>query len=611
MTSYAIGAPLPARKDTMRSPVLPSLLLIGTLFAPAATASPAITNTSDATLARSGRLLLFGSGFGPPGPTSRVVIAGLDAIATTWTDGEIHAYVPEAAPLGATTIAVVTPAGSSNAVPLEVTARVSSGRILWSFQVDSKVSGRTVGRAPDGTLYVVDDQRLYALDPDGGLRWVLDGAGAALPISVASDGTIHTYADGVWAVNPDGTVKWVYAPPNPGQFLIAGPNLGPDGNVYAVQDTAQGGLGVFSVSPAGSLRWSDPGSPSVFDFGGAGNTLVEFGSLADDRLVFGNAGSLPGLPPTLYGFDFGGSQRWTVASSCATFPRVTPSGLAVFARNGTCGITALDVADGTEAWNAPPPQSINSTVATAVGPDGSVYSGDFAGKLWSVSPIGQTQWFVDAPFVVTNLAVSPDNRVLLEGRGTLHAFDPATGASLWSVDLPAEQGVAQLAITAPGPAFSADSQVAYVTTSFVGNGTGYSNLLAISTCDVPASSSSYGAGWPGTQGVPALSLTDAPVLGAKISLNLGNSAPGATSGVLLLGLGPAVIPTSLGGSLALAPVLSVPLVVPAGGASLPAIASTDPAHCGLTVTMQTLLADPGASHGVAFSAGLSVTLGAP
>lgn len=592
-------------------PVLLALVLALAGVANAVAAAPTITGTSAATLPRSGRLLVFGAGFGTPGPGSRVVVAGLDAIATTWTDTEIHAYVPESAAPGPASVTVQTPAGTSNPAALDVTLRVASGRFLWRFEVDSKVNGRTIAIAADGTLYMADDRRLYALAPDGGLRWVLDGAGDALPISVAPDGTIYTYADGLHAVNPDGTLKWTWSPPNPSQFLVAGPNLGPDGNVYAVQDTAQSGLGVFSVSPAGALRWSNAGSPTVFDFGGAGNTPVEFGSLADDRLVFGNSGSVPGGAPLLYGFDFGGSQKWTYSSSCNTFPRVTPSGFAVFARSGSCGITSLQVASGAVAWNAPPPQSIVSTVGAALGPDGSIYSGDFAGKLWAVGPTGQTKWFVNAPFVVTNLAVSPDDRVLIEGRADLHAFDPATGAPRWSVHLPDVQGLAQLAITYPGPAFSADSRVAYVGTTFVGNGTGYSNVYAISTCEVPASWSNYGAGWPGTSGAPSLAVSGVPVVGAAIDLTLGNSAPSGAAGLLLLGAAPAAIPTTLGGTLALAPALSVPLALPAGGATIATTVPANPSLCGVSVVLQMLLADAGATHGVAFSPGLALTLGAP
>jgi hypothetical protein len=45
-----------------------------------------------------------------------------------------------------------------------------------------------------------------------------------------------------------------------GQGVIAGPTVGPDGNVYVISD--YGGLGAFALSPAGQLLWSNSGNPT-------------------------------------------------------------------------------------------------------------------------------------------------------------------------------------------------------------------------------------------------------------------------------------------------------------------------------------------------------------
>ena len=86
-------------------------------------AAPQITALSTQSIDRSGRLLIFGANFGAAQGDGRVLIDGRVAIATTWTDSEIHAYVPEAASIDSVGVTVRTALGSSNTVPLTVTMR--------------------------------------------------------------------------------------------------------------------------------------------------------------------------------------------------------------------------------------------------------------------------------------------------------------------------------------------------------------------------------------------------------------------------------------------------------------------------------------------------------
>ena len=57
--------------------------------------------------------------------------------------------------------------------------------------------------------------------------------------------------------------------------MIAGPTVGPDGNIYVISD--YGGLGAFALSPAGQLLWSNPGNPTFSEYGQLGAEIV-FGS---------------------------------------------------------------------------------------------------------------------------------------------------------------------------------------------------------------------------------------------------------------------------------------------------------------------------------------------
>jgi hypothetical protein len=121
--------------------------------------------------------------------------------------------------------------------------------------------------------------------------------------------------------------------------------------------------------------------------------------------------------------------------------------------------------------------------------------------------------------------------------------------------------------------------------------------------------SNYGAGWAGTNGVPALTARSNPVVGRTLKVDLDNSAGVSTAGVLILGLAQVSIPTGKGGTLLVAPFLTVPLALPAGGLTLSGQIPDDPALYGFDLDLQALEADAGASKGISFTRGLDLNFG--
>jgi hypothetical protein len=129
-------------------------------------------------------------------------------------------------------------------------------------------------------------------------------------------------------------------------------------------------------------------------------------------------------------------------------------------------------------------------------------------------------------------------------------------------------------------------------------------------CGCPTAAwSNYGAGWPGTNGVPSLTASANPVLGSSINVLLSSSTGSATAGLLLAGIAPASLATGFGGTLLVVPPANVPVAVPAGGLSFPLAVPNLRALCGSAVFMQAVEADRGASHGVSFSRGLELVVG--
>jgi outer membrane protein assembly factor BamB len=110
-----------------------------------------------------------------------------------------------------------------------------------------------------------------------------DGTPTARPLGLAklpADNTIYVGSTrSIIALNSSGTVKWQFDE-NPSAFILLGPNVGPDGNIYAV---ANEGLGVFSLTPQGNLRWS---LPERYDRPIVSYQEIVFGTLAQSRLYF-------------------------------------------------------------------------------------------------------------------------------------------------------------------------------------------------------------------------------------------------------------------------------------------------------------------------------------
>jgi len=464
-------------------------ILLGTLLAAVLAAGPAeaqqITGLSATTLARSGRLLVYGTGFGAVQGQGQVLIDGLSAVATTWSDTEIHAYVPEEAALATVSVMVERDAGgTSNAELLEVVARQAEGRFLWRFEMDSAHVGPWLARGADGTVYGSDSDRLYALTPGGALKWALAGAGGERPITFGADGTIFVAAEevpgqpqGVIAVNPNGTVRWSYAFTS-GYDLMAGPGVGPDGNIYATSNTNAGGPGTFALDADGNLLWTNPGPGANFI------NLHEI-DFASDR--FYSSYNAQGGSAIIVAYDYAGNELWSssdLGQVTGSAPELDPSERLILAR-GSTGVQAW-TPDAQIDWIYDPGAMPNVVVPT-VGPDGVIYDGTWnGGDLFAINPDGTERWLLENQIdgFLWHLGVAPDNSVLVDGGAPgyghpsrIRGFATADGALLWEQSFHVENGLNEFANWLE-PVFTPDSRTAYVTTEFSG-GTQSGYLYAV------------------------------------------------------------------------------------------------------------------------------------
>ena len=445
-----------------------------------------ISSLSGNALDRSGYLEVLGSNFGGSG---QVLIDGISAPVARWESTRVVAYVPETAGLTIVPVQVVNESGQpSNTLNLAVTARVANGRVKWRFQADSPYILQRPAVGADGTVVIHDSSgNVYALRSDGGLKWIFKTrVFAAGPPSIGLDGTVYV-ADSstITAIKPNGSLKWTFTEPPGGQGVIAGPTVGPDGNIYAVTDI--GGLGALALSPAGQLLWKNTGDPVMAEQGQLGVEMSfgpshPGGSVDQFYVTFDDFGSSE--RNHMYAFRLTGEQVWTIPLFMTKSdmmqqerPIVGPDGTVFLSASvptgGNWSLNAFDPASGTLLKSYFPSPGLSISVPT-VGRDGKVYFGQSLSYLQGVTGDFVPLWTFFDGSILSYPVVSPANDIVFTGGapnfgvpGFVRAFTTSSGQLLWSLDLGVENGGNQNMQSIPR--FTPDGSTVYFGTSITGS----------------------------------------------------------------------------------------------------------------------------------------------
>ena len=556
-----------------------------------------LTVLEETTLARGQRLVADGSGFGPTAVGAQVLIGGAAAWISHWSDTRVHAYVPEDAPFGSVDVQVVTAGGSSNTLPLVVTPRKPQGRQLWRMKVDQQLMIHRPAVGPDGTIYAKDTSGdLFALDPDGGIRWLArNGPDFTGSIDVGPDGTIYLSEQGadplhIVAYAPDGTKKWAFPDFN-SQGVLAGPNVGPDGNVYVV--THVGGLGAYSLAPDGSLRWvADTPYFSVW-----GQLGVEW-AFADDRAYVGTGGRVTA-------FDFDGNVEFTLGLvEDEDQVAAGPQGQVYF--EFWKNVEAHD-RDGNFLWDH---FSLGNSIRDPdVGPDGRIYT-TFNGGVYALTPGGSELWdnWANGDSHTSPIVSPTGGSLVVTGVTTtgylpfIQSLDLADGSPRWRVDVPFFEGTwgPWSSTFQSRPRFSHDGSVVYVSANGLITPIEFGFLYAYQAEPI----ADIGQGLAGAAGEPLLTAQGPLTGGSTLDLFLAGAAPGSQA-YLVLGQ-EAVAQPLVGGVLLPKPQIVAPFTTDGAGAAHIAGTWPDGMAPESQLYAQIWVTDPSAPQGFSASNGLSL-----
>jgi outer membrane protein assembly factor BamB len=255
--------------------------------------------------------------------------------------------------------------------------------------------------------------------PDTLRIWRLRLADSASTMSsspaIGTDGTVYVgSSDGsLYAVNPDGTIKWRFLT---GGSIEASPLIAPVGFVYfGSNDSA-----VYALTPEGKLVWryatrgSVRSSPAI-----AADGTVFVGS-HDDRL---------------YAFNLDGTPKWSylTGSNVTSSPAISSDGT-VYVGSYDDYLYAINP-DGTLKWRYDVGHNFNRASA-AIGADGTVFCGaeenSFSQSFYAFDQAGALKWsYSTRGDVRSSPAIAGDGTVYVGSGHYLSALNP-DGTLKWS-----------------------------------------------------------------------------------------------------------------------------------------------------------------------------------
>ncbi len=164
----------------------------------------------------------------------------------------VESYVVESSPIIAPDGIIYLAASNPMTAAGAVVALNADGTERWRYDIRSQLPF-SPALAPDGTVYVgALDGKLYALNPDGSLRWQAHLGTVTSSAAVDTEGTIYLGTGSSYrALKPsDGSQIWAFSP-GYGQ-ADSTPALGRAGRVYLTSNRNE----LYTVDSGGALIWT-------------------------------------------------------------------------------------------------------------------------------------------------------------------------------------------------------------------------------------------------------------------------------------------------------------------------------------------------------------------
>jgi hypothetical protein len=285
-------------------------------------------------------------------------------------------------------IIVASSALTVSPLPLRVSAQTTPPPIWPTLQHD-------FGRSSAG---------IYPGPSANTTDWIFGPTGAiqSTPV-VGSDGTIY-FVDSnfhLFAVNPDGSIRWEKTF-NEGLFA---PSISPSGIIYV-----PGVRHLFAFYPNGNSPWTAP-----YNLSTSRNTAL---AISPQGLLFeiDTNGTLHAINP----FGSVATSVWSLSTSCLPASlALGPSGSLYCGTNSNSTGFALKAisSNGQVQWSFPTTSIVQ--VAPAISSDGTIFVVSSGGEIFAVSSAGQVDWTLrNIHQEVTSAVIGPSGTIYVAGSMT-------------------------------------------------------------------------------------------------------------------------------------------------------------------------------------------------
>ncbi|WP_342761881.1 PQQ-binding-like beta-propeller repeat protein [Bacillus sp. BR3(2024)] len=315
-------------------------------------------------------------------------------------------------------------------------------KIRWKYRVtamDSFQGQPVIGN--DGTIYAGNlNHKLYALNPDGSLKWeyLSQESNIKSSASIGANNTIYFSAGRLYALNSDGSLKWKSK--NGGFFQT--PTIGKEGTVYAYSSDS---ASLQAYNPDGSLKWKSKSMSGKYSIHSTGSLIAADGTI---YTITGNY---------LYAHKNNGEEKWNLrlgeqvkggfslglnGEIYITLSKkllvVSPTGTiqaewslnenlygtpvvsqkdGIIYVGGAKNLFALNI-DGSIKWKYPTKDYV--TLSPLLDNNGTIYTGVRYDGIHVLNPDGTLKWKVDLSS--SKVAFSNNNSLTMDKLGNLYLF---------------------------------------------------------------------------------------------------------------------------------------------------------------------------------------------
>jgi len=252
-------------------------------------------------------------------------------------------------------------------------ATASYGIKEWEYPILVNYSSPAVDS--NGTIYVGSGNDLYAINPDGTLKWKYSTGGEFHAVhsspTIGSDGTIYfgNEFNDIYALNPDGTLRWSFKADG---SVSTSPSIGEDGTIYITSHNS-----LYAVNSLGTVQWSyTPGA-----------VILSSPAIASDGTIYFGCWDY-----NLYALNTDGTLKWKFATADKVdfSPSIDSDGT-IYIGNVAGNFYAVN-ADGTEKWKMILGGGSGFNNSAVISSSETIYFGDGSTKLYAINSIGTLQW---------------------------------------------------------------------------------------------------------------------------------------------------------------------------------------------------------------------------